>query len=139
VIELLCGAEHGTALGYASEAGKTVPVLQDNEAERGQHRKLVAPIQDAALRYFDAWLAALLEEGDDVISAELCAAVGLRAICRPTLDEATLLGGLKHVQDFAGHMKSITGMSEWDLGRISPPAGRDHSHVAPRLPGAQDS
>lgn len=80
---------------------------------------MIAPIQSIALQYFDKWAASLLDEGILGIAPDLCAGVGLKMVTRPGLDEALLLGGLLHAQDFGTRMKSITGMSEWDLGRVS--------------------
>lgn len=120
LLEILHGAGHGTTIGYTRTAsGKTEPILEDNADESEQHESLIAPIQEAALRNLEEWAAGLFNDNRNVqIAPELCAAIGLAFVSKPTRKDADLLGGLLHAQDFAGSMKSITGVAEWNLARV---------------------
>lgn len=119
LLEVLHGAHHGTALAYSRTGSKPAePVLEINAAESGQHAAIVAPLQAAALKYLENWASALKDSRKGTIPPDLCAKIGLSVITRPTQADAELLGGLLHAQDFSGGMKSITGVSEWNLTRI---------------------
>lgn len=119
LIELLLGAPHGTVLEYSRTAGRAEPVFEENPLESRLHAEIVAPIQSIALDKFDAWTAAIGPNNQFSIASDLCAGIGLRMVSRPSLAEALLLGKLHQSQDFRGSMKSITGIAEWDLGRVS--------------------
>jgi FMN phosphatase YigB (HAD superfamily) len=119
LLETLHGAHHGTVLGYApSPAGSVEPVFEINEAESSQHAAVVAPIQAAAVEYFERWAALLKDGHKGAIPPDLCAKIGLSIVNHPTASDAELLGGILHAQDFSGGMKSITGVAEWNLARI---------------------
>ncbi len=119
LLEVLHGAHHGTVLAYSCTAAhKMEAVLEENSAESRQHDAVIAPLQAAALDCFQDWAKALARDGNARFSVELCAKIGLDILNHPQAGDAELLGGLLHTQDFQTSMKSITGLSEWDLSRI---------------------
>lgn len=119
LIELLHGAGHGGVLEYERRGSAVVPVLDDNPEEKQQFQTIIAPLQEKALDLIAEQLRVSAATGLYPADPELVARVGLRMIHAPTLSEAEIFGRLKIATDFGGPMKSITGVSEWDLSRVT--------------------
>lgn len=120
LLEILHGAGHGTTLSYNRTDGGSAPVLEESTSESLQHDSVIAPIQEEAIRYLKTWATELFKGNANVqLTPEICAPIGLGFLSKPDREEANLLGGLLHAQDFAGSMRSITGAAEWNLARVT--------------------
>lgn len=141
VIELLHGADHGSVERYEPRDGRVAPVLADDADEREQHRRVIAPIQHAALARARAVLG-----GDRTLRASapdpgMVARVGLGWLTKPTPAVAEALGSLRIASDVRGVSRSVTGVIEHGLegaaGEMLPDGSRPMWPAGRRVLGGQ--
>lgn len=119
LLELFHTAAHGSVVGYERIKSRIVPRLQQNNVvETQQYVATIEPLQNQIYEliagYLSRWAGAALEVSDP----GLIARAALRVIYAPSVPEALAFGRLQIASDFGGHMKSITGVAEWDLTQI---------------------
>lgn len=118
LLELFHTAAHGSVLGYERVKSRIVPRLQHNPIEMRQYAKSIESLQNGIYEVIVDRLSGKLDMPLETPDPSLIARAALRVIYAPTAAEATTFGYLQIASDFGGHMKSITGVSEWDLTQI---------------------
>lgn len=118
LLELFHAAGHGSVLGYERKDGRVVPVLEENEREQEQFRRIIEPLQQHAFEFVAARLARGDKPEASTFPPELVARLGLRILHKPTDEEAEIFGRLRIATDFGGSMKSLTGACEWNLSEV---------------------
>jgi predicted HAD superfamily hydrolase len=127
VIELFHSAYHGSVLGYKRDGTRVVPILENNPEEQQQFLSTIEPLQNRAFEFVSEHLAGRPNAAIQAPDPALVARIALRVIYAPTAAEATTFGGLQIASDFGSRMKSITGLLEWDLRKITGDVLPDHT------------
>lgn len=124
LVEVLHTAGHGATVGYAQTNDGLTPVFEDRAAETSQYKRVIAPIQKAALAFVSKVAETVQMPSPWVPVAPQLAFLGLdRLLNAPLPDEAHTLGALEIAANYgeaapfiALNARSAEGYKLWRPG-----------------------